>query len=269
MAVTSAPPSYISSVIARRDYIRVAAGAKLQSAHVGSLLGNIWHLLNPVLSIAVYYVVFGLVIESSRGTVNFFSFLTVGALCFDWMRKSVATGATSISGNEQLIRTLQFPRMILPLTAVYEEIMLFLPTLAISIFVGTLTVDNTWSLQMLLFPIIFVLQIGFITGMSLITARLGDLADDIHRLLPFVMRLVFYMSGVIYSVEGFIANSFLRMLFLFNPFYVFVELHRVALLGYDFRGELLLAGAAWSIVALAIGYPMFRRAEHTFGRPDR
>lgn len=260
---------YLKSVWERRDYIRYAAQASLRQQHFGSLLGNVWHLLNPVLSILIYYLLFGIILETTRGAENFFSFLTVGTFTFEWTRKSMTTHITSISANESLIRALQFPRIILPLTSLYEEFLLFLPTVVLSIVVGLSMGDDVFSPTFALLPVLLLLQVMFLLGVGLIVARLGDIADDVNRLLPYFLRLVFYVSGVMWSVDSFIESERIKALFLFNPFYVFVEISRIVLLGYEYQSDLMLSAIAWSVGSTVLGYHMFRRGEPKFGRPDR
>jgi hypothetical protein len=87
---------------------------ELRSQHMDTTLGNVWHLLNPILLIAVYYLVFDVVLDVSVGWTTSSRSSRSGVLSYQWAQRSITAGARSITGNEGLIRSLQFPRALLP-----------------------------------------------------------------------------------------------------------------------------------------------------------
>ena len=133
----------------------------------------------------------------------------------------------------------------------------------------------TWN--WLWFPLIFVLATMFAFGGSLITARLTESVRDTRNLLPFVFRLLFYISGILYDVTRFTDEftrtrpelGFIDHLFLLNPFYVYVSLAREALMpSYEHNNPplLWLAGTLWAVVAMVGGLWYFVGAEKQYGR---
>ena len=83
----------------RRSYIWYVATSELRSQQIDTVLGNLWHLLNPALSIAIYYLIFGLLLQTTRGVDNFILFLTIGLFVFQFTQRSTISGATSIGKN--------------------------------------------------------------------------------------------------------------------------------------------------------------------------
>ena len=73
------------------------------------MLGNLWHLLNPALSIAIYYVIFGLLLDTTRGVDNFILFITIGIFVFQYTQRATTQGATSITQNLGLLKAIRFP----------------------------------------------------------------------------------------------------------------------------------------------------------------
>lgn len=74
---------YLRDVWARRSYIAYVAKSELKRRQVNDVLGNIWHLLNPLLQIGVYFIIFGLLLDvGERSTDNFILFLTVGLFVY-------------------------------------------------------------------------------------------------------------------------------------------------------------------------------------------
>jgi teichoic acid transport system permease protein len=98
-----------------------------------------WHLLNPILLIAVYYLVFGVILRIDNEVDNFIAFLGIGIFAYHWSQKTITGGAKAITSNEGLIRSLQFPRALLPLATVVQEVLAFLPGVAVMVAVVLLT----------------------------------------------------------------------------------------------------------------------------------
>ena len=79
---------YLLDLWGRRSYISYVSANELRSRQVTNVLGNLWHLLNPILSIGVYYVIFGLLLDvGNRSSGNFFLFLTAGLFIFQFTQK--------------------------------------------------------------------------------------------------------------------------------------------------------------------------------------
>ena len=112
---------YLRSLWARRQFALSVPLGELRAQHMNTVLGNVWYLLNPMLQVGVYFLVFGLLLSTTRGIDNFICFLAIVVFSYGYMQKSIMGCAASIVTNEGLIRSLSFPRAILPLAAVVRE----------------------------------------------------------------------------------------------------------------------------------------------------
>ena len=120
---------YLRDLWSRRSYIWYVSTSELRSRQVTNVFGNFWHLLNPILSIGVYYVIFGLLLDvGDRSSGDFFLFLTVGLFIFQFTQKATTDGAKSIINNVGLIKAIKFPRAMLPITSTVTETIAFLPS---------------------------------------------------------------------------------------------------------------------------------------------
>ncbi|WP_433466870.1 ABC transporter permease [Spirillospora sp. CA-128828] len=279
------PPlrKYIQDVWARRNFIWAFASAKNISMYTDSRLGQVWQLLTPLLNAAVYYLIFGKLLNTSRGLPDFIPFLVTGVFLFGFTQRSVTSGSKSVGDNLSLIRALHFPRATLPLAIAvveFQQLLLALVVLFAIIFAKGEPID----LDMLLFVPVVGLQLMFNVGISMVMARLGAFNRDITQLLPFVMRTWLYMSGVIFSLPSLMKPGsrlaeypWLAELLKANPAYVYVELSRHVLLGkyrehveavynMDTSGQLWLYAVLWAVVMLAGGFLFFYRAEERYGR---
>jgi teichoic acid transport system permease protein len=269
---------YLRWMWSRREFAYHLASGQLRGQNMDTLLGNFWQLINPILLIGVYYLVFGILFGQLGGDAlpwrpaNYIGFLSVGVFIYSYQQRAITAGASSIVGNLGLIRSLQFPRAVLPASTVIKEVLGFGSSLFVMTLVMLATGEPlTWS--WLWFPLVFVLATMFAFGGSLITARLTEAVRDTRNLLPFVFRLLFYVSGVLYDITRFTADypnwSFLDELFLLNPFYVYVSLVRESIMAsYVHTNPVLLwvAGITWAVVALVAGLWYFIGAEKKYGR---
>ena len=100
----------------RRWFVAAYANASNSVGYEGSFLGQAWQLLTPLLNILVYYLIFGLLLHTNRGIPNYIAFLSVGVFVFSFCQNSLVSGARSITSNLGLVRALQFPRAVLPMS---------------------------------------------------------------------------------------------------------------------------------------------------------
>ena len=270
--------AYLRSIWQRRDFAVAIAGGELRGQNMDTVLGNLWHILNPLLLAGVYYLMFGVILRGllDRGVENFAAFIVIGVFAYHYSQKTVMGGAKAISDNEGLIRSIRFPRALLPLSVVLGQAFAFMPAVAVMLVITVVTGvtfgtgDFPHAGWLLLVPILLA-QTLFNIGAAFVVARVGDSVRDVQHFLPYVFRLLFYLSGVLYPVTRFVAeDSPVRWLFDLNPFYVWVSLIRGPLLNdplfptLDVR--LAVIGAVWAVVLLVAGFLYFRAGEAQYGR---
>lgn len=261
------PPlrEYLSDIWSRREYLREVPAADLRQHHLDTVLGNVWQVLNPLLMLGVYYVVFGIGLRSDKGIDNFITFLAIGVFTFGLIQRSVTKGAKSIATNENLLRSIRFPRLILPLTGVLTETLSYITPMLVMLSIGIITGVAVTPYWLLMIPVM-VMTVAFSFGGACTTARLGSVFRDIDNILPVAFRLAFYLSGILYSVDARIENPTFRALFTLNPFYCLITCARGAIFSDLPRGTIWLSAFLWSVGALIFGVLFFKRAEHTYGR---
>lgn len=258
--------SYLRELWGRRQYATVVPLGDLRAQNMDTVLGNVWHLLNPLFLIGVYYLLFEVILDISRGGVeNFITFLTVGIIGFHWTQKTVIAGAGAVVGNEGLIRSIRFPRAILPISTVVGQTLAFLPGVGVMVLVALATGEPPRLTWFYLIPI-FVLQAVFNLGACFVAARMTDMFRDFQNVLPYVFRLLFYMSGVLYPVGAFIDDGLLQRLFNANPMYAFISLVRGPILGSPMYDGMWLSAVSWTVGLLIAGFLFFRAGEGGYGR---
>jgi teichoic acid transport system permease protein len=268
---------YLRQVLSRRQFIYHLAAGDLRKQHLNSVLGNVWHVLNPLLLVGVYYLIFGVLFARTRTDLvsqddSYIAFLAVGVFIFGFLQRCVTNGANAIISHIGLIRSLQFPRAVLPTATVTKETLSFGPSLVVLVVVLLLAGERPgWA--WLGFPLVFAAMVLFGLGGALAAARVAEQVQDIKNVLPFAFRLTFYLSGVLFNVDHVVRGReslepFANLL-LINPFYVFVSLARLYLLQPSVAppaGLLWLSAGIWTVGLLVLGFLYFLRLEKSYGR---
>jgi ABC-type polysaccharide/polyol phosphate export permease len=261
---------YSRRLWAYRHFIAAYANAKLVASYSNAKLGQLWQVLTPLTNAAVYYLIFGVVLEQNS-IPNFIAYLTTGLFIFNFTQSAVLAGTQSISSNLGLIRALHFPRASLPLATTVTQFQQLLASMVVLVGIVLVTGEPlTWD-WFLLVPAL-LLQAVFNAGVVLLVARLGSKASDLKQVMPFVMRTWMYGSGVLYSVSLFEKlPGWATTVVQFNPLLVYIELARYALLEQapllnESPTQLWLVAAGWALVAGVGGYIYFWRGEQEYGR---
>lgn len=259
---------YLVQVWRRRDFTISLARFRIQSENERNRLGMLWVLLRPCFSALVYGLVFGLILAASRPD-NFVPFLVIGVFALEFFNSSLNQGSKSIISNSALVQSLPFPRMVLPLATVIQQLMNFVPTLALMIALTMIwgaRPDVLWLLLIPLLAIFFVLN----TGVSLIAARLTVHVRDLSQFIPFISRMIFYTSGVFFDPMNIVRDHpGLQVVFDWHPLYNILAIMRGILLpDYVIPEQYWLHVSIWAVVLFVIGVVFFWQAEERYGRDD-
>jgi teichoic acid transport system permease protein len=266
VAAVPSLPQYVRDAWRYRDFTWSLAVADARSGHVDTVLGNLWQLLNPALLVGVYYLIFGVVFDVTRGMDNYLGFLVVGVFLFSFIRKATGSGARAVINNRSLIQSIRFPRVVLPIGNTIFELLTFIPSVAIVLVVALLTGESIEAAWVLLIPLT-ALMLVFNAGLAMAASRLTVHFRDLEEILPFALRLWFYMSGVLYPVDriGDKLGGGWQTLFESNPANVYITIGRDAVLDGTTSATLWLEGVAWAVGVFAVALVFFRRHELEYG----
>ncbi|GAA2177707.1 ABC transporter permease [Arthrobacter parietis] len=257
---------YLVQLWERRDFIGYDAKAKVQAGSRKDRLGSFWLILNPVLNGLTYFLIFGLLLQTSRGIENFIGYLVIGVFLYQISARSISNGARSLQSNQSIIRAFTFPRAALPIAANAREVLAAVPvviTMLVVILLLPPTEEITW-LWALLLPALG-LQFLMNLGLSLILARIVSQVNDVAHLLSFGLRLWMYGSAVFFSYDRFIGNDVLLALVKLNPLFNVLDIARNCLLYAQLPAwQSWAILAAWSLTFLAIGIAYFWQGEESY-----
>ncbi len=263
--------AYTRKLWSYRHFMTTYANAKVTASFSQARLGQLWQMLTPLTNAAVYYLIFGVILDIDRGIDNFLAYLCVGLFVFTFTSSTATGGVSAITTNLGLIRALHFPRAALPFAIALTQLRHLLAAMVVLVGI-VLATGEPITLEWLLTVPALLLQVVFTMGLALILARLGSKLTDLKQIMPFVMRTWMYGSGVLYSVQAFTDNlpSLATTLIQLNPMLIYIELVRHALLeGAPVTSgvpRLLLLATAWALVAGVGGFIYFWRGEQEYGR---
>ena len=261
------PSRYLRDIWDRRGFAVGVPLNDIRVQHIDTALGQVWQLLNPALTVAVYFLVFGVLLDGrvNRGVDNYLGFLVVGIMLHGLLSKVLVDGVRLMRGNEGLIRSVQFPRAILPISNVVLHLLAFAPSALVTVVTMLLT-GETPRLRWLLFPPLVVAFCVFLLGVSFVAARAGDSVRDLGNVVPHVTRVLFYLSGILFAVDAFVTDPDVARLFSLNPLYDYVQVARWSLMdGRPVDAADVVGLVAWTVVAPIGGLVVFARAEHRYG----
>lgn len=260
---------YIASLWNRRHFIIAESRAKLSSSTRKNVLGYAWLFLNPIMSALAYYLIFGVILGTSRGVENFVGYLIVGVFFFQFTLQCLTAGTSSVKSGAAMIRAFQFPRASLPIATVVRNALDFGPTLVIMIILLAVIPPAealTWRV-VLIIPVV-LLQTMFNGGLACLFARLGHAFPDISQVISILGRFWLYGSGVFFSIETLLqSHPELLSVMRFNPMHSYLEIVRNSILyGVDSPMWMWATATAWAFGLLVFGFVIFWAGEEKYGR---
>jgi len=261
--------AYLADLWRHRSLIVELARADLKQRHVDTALGNVWYFLNPLILTGIYFLIFVKLLETNRGLtdVEFLPYLAISVGLFRFAQRATMSGAKSLIVNSRLVRLVRFPRAVLPMSGVLAELGAVGPALIVGMVVAIFAGELPGFDWLLVIPASVLLAI-FVVGLALFAARLAEASGDVINLLPWVFRILFYLSGIIYSVDKFVEEAWQRDLFLINPLHSLLSLVRYPVVpeASPISWTLFGVAVAWTVLVLFAGLWFFRGGEAEYGR---
>lgn len=223
-------------------------------------LGMLWWVVEPVLYMAAFYVVFAILFN--RGGIESVSFLLVGLVVWKWFAASIPACASSIHANRGLIGQIYVPKFVFPCMVLATSSMKFLMILAI-LLLFLLSVGIKPAVAWFALPLLVLLQLVMMMALGFFLAAVVPLLPDLKLVVDNGMLLLFFLSGIFFDVDS-VSSGLATYLYL-NPMLGLIEAYRSILLsgawpdvGYCFR----IAGS--SLALLYFGVLLLRKYDRQY-----
>lgn len=244
-----------------RDLFYFLVLRDIKVLYAQTILGFAWAILNPLIQIIIFTVIFGRVAQVPTDGIPYVLFSAVAIIPWTYMSEAMTTSSQSLVQDQGMLGKVYFPRVIYPLTPVFAKLVDFVISLvilaAIMVYFG---VVPTWNL--LLLPVLLLAMIALPAALGMWLSALAIRFRDVKFAMPFVIRMLIYSAPILYSASS-ISETY-RFWYSLNPIVGIIEGFRAALLGTPIEWIYIAPGLITTLVLLIAGAMYFRRLERVF-----
>ena len=244
-----------------RHLLRNLVLKDLKLKYRGSVIGFLWSLANPLIMAVVYTVAFTRILRG--GSEGFVFYLMLGLLAWTFFASSASMSTGAIIDNAGLVKSVWFPRAILPTATVLFNLAQYV--LTVLVFLPLMLIFYTVPLAapMLLFPVFVGLQSLFTIGLALILATSTAFFRDVRHLVDVALAVLFWTTPIVYQMDG--LSPRLRGLFLLSPMSPYIRAYQDI---FYYRhwpdAAIWFTAVGYAVVALALGLWLIVRSEESF-----
>ena len=251
----------LKELIAYQDLFYFLVWRDIKVLYAQTVLGFSWAILNPLVQIIIFSIIFGRVAKIPTDGIPYVLFSTVAIIPWTYMSESMGTSSQSLVSGQNLLGKGYFPRIIFPLTSVLAKLVDF--SISMMLVVAVMfyfQVSPTWNLVYL--PLLVLLMMIVPTGVGLWLSALAIRYRDVKFAMPFIIKMLIYSAPILYTASA-IPEQY-RFLYSLNPIVAVIEGYRACLLGMPMPWEFILPGSLVAVLILIFGAIYFRRMERVF-----
>ena len=225
-----------------------------------SVLGVLWSFLYPLLQIAVYAIVFPLIMRSNME--NYTVFVCCGLIPWNFFSTAISRSSFTMIENGNILKKVYFPREILPISVVTSEAVNFvISTIIILAFVLGTGMGLTW--YVIFYPVILLIQYILLIGISLFVSSITVYFRDLQHFIGIALQLLFYATPIVYATN-IIPESYQWILRL-NPMTFIIDGYR-SIFYYQQQPDFISLGITLlvSLILCVVGYLLFSKLQKRF-----
>ena len=244
-----------------RDLFYFLVWRDIKVLYAQTILGFSWAILQPVIQIVIFTIVFGKVAKVPTDGIPYILFSTVAIIPWTYMSQAMTQSSQSLVQGQHMLGKVYFPRLIFPLTSVLAKLVDF--GISMLIILGAILyyrVVPTWNL--LLFPLFVVLMMSIAAGVGMWLSAMAIRFRDVKHAMPFAVRMLMYSAPIVYSASS-IPEKW-RLVYSLNPIVAVIEGYRACLLGTPMPWPYIWPGIVTVTLLLISGAFYFKRMERVF-----
>jgi lipopolysaccharide transport system permease protein len=226
-----------------------------------TILGFMWAILQPVIQIVIFTIVFGKVAKVYTDGIPYILFSSVAIIPWTYMSQAMAQSSESLVKDQAMLGKIYFPRLIFPMTSVLARLVDFGISMLI-IFVVALYYHVLPTWQLVFFPLFVLLMMAISLGIGMWLSALAIRYRDVKHSMRFLIRMLMYSAPIVYSASS-IPEKY-RLLYSLNPIVAAIEGIRASILGTPMPWTYILPGVFTSVLLLLSGAFYFKRMERVF-----
>jgi len=242
------------------DLIVVLTHKELKVRYKSSFLGYLWSVAQPLCLAFVFFLAFKIVMRVQ--IEDYTLFLIAGLFPWQWFSNSLGSSPLAFLNNVSIIKKVNFPRTVIPLTVILQDMFHFLlsiPVIVLFLFIYRKSPSLSWCY---ILPLLMVIQFLMIFGFSLLLSSVNLFFRDLERMAAILLTLLFYFTPILYP-ETMVPEEF-QPLLKFNPVApIMMSWRNLFLSGTANPGDILIS-FLYALAALVIGYLAYRRLSWRF-----
>ena len=245
-----------------RELIYFLTWRDIKVRYKQAVLGIAWALLQPLLTVLILTVVFGILLQTPSQGLPYPLFAISALLPWQLFANALQRSSISLVGNANLITKIFFPRLAIPLSSVMAALVDF--GVSFFVLIGMMVYYRYmpgWNILLLPVIILFALLTALSVGLWL--SAINVQYRDVQHMVPFIVQVWMYASPIVYPID-IIPEGIWRTLYGLNPMVGVIQSYRWALLGGDQPDATMLISIVVVIILLVSGVYYFRRMEKTF-----
>ena len=251
-----------------RDMFLLFVARNFRVAYKQTILGPLWFIITPVLSVIVYATVFGGIANIPTDGIPPILFYLLGISVWGYFASSLSATSNSFVSNADIFGKVYFPRIIMPLVAVTTNLLSLAIQLAIFaafyIYYAATGTELVIHWQIVLFPFLIILLALMAVGFGMIFSSMTTKYRDLQIMLNKIISLWVYITPVIYPLSM-VTNEKLHLAMSLNPVTPVMEAIKYSLLGQgQFSWLWLCYSAVFTFVLLVVGLMLFNKVQKSF-----
>ncbi len=256
------------ALLTHRQLLQDFAWRELRSRYKGSALGFGWNFAIPLLQLAVFYLLFGVILgqrpTTGTGEQNYAVFLFVGLLPWTFFANSLGAGASAILANGAIVKKVRMPLQLLPAASVLSSLANFLLSLVV-LFAVLAIFGPRRPEGLLVIPLLVTLQIVMNLGFAYLLAAANVFFRDVQHILGVLLMAWYFLTPVLFPVAIVADRPTERELLYLNPMTAVVVSYQRALLdGLPPEWDRLGYSALVALAMFVLGFAYFRRSKAQF-----
>jgi lipopolysaccharide transport system permease protein len=245
-----------------RDLLYFLTFRSIRVLYAQSAIGIGWAVLQPLCSMIVFTVVFGMFAGIKSDDVPYAIFSFTALVPWTYFQNALLESSNSLVNQAQMITKVYFPRVVLPLSAVFAKLIDFcIAMVMLGLLMCWFRVIPTWNVVFL--PLLVLIMVTGAAGLGMWFTALAIHYRDVKHALNFISQLIMYASPVVYSAS--IVPEKWQKIYAINPMVGVIEGFRAAVLGTrPMPWDMITIGAVTAAFTLVTGLLFFRRQERIF-----
>lgn len=242
-----------------RDLLFFLVWRDVKVLYAQTILGFAWAILNPLVQIIIFSIIFGKIAQLSSEGVPYLVFSSLAIIPWTYMSSTMGTASQSLVSGQGMLGKIYFPRIIFPLSSVLSKLVdfaiSFLIILCVLVFYG---IAPTWNFLYL--PIFFLFMVILPAGVGMWLSSLAIRFRDVRFGMQFGIGMLMYSAPIVYSASS--MEEKIRFIYSFNPIVGIIEGYRACLLGTPMPWMYIMPGFVVAFLIFISGAWYFKRMEY-------